>query len=244
MYQVFGPGVVILTRTDIANGTPLNAGYANEFSFEESATSKELYGQFRYPLDVGVGGVKVTGKLKNAVLSPGALNLFNGNTFTAGGEEVILSEAHSISTGTTTAIVSNSSSLTLDLGVFNASTGIPYTKVASSPAAGQYSEGAGTYTFSTPGSTTALALSYAYSQSTVGQVAVTANQNVGINPTFQMDYWTTRNGNPYYIRFYKGQVIKRSMQFKFEDFMMPELDLVFSVNAANQMYQEFYAQLG
>jgi hypothetical protein len=47
---LFGPGILILTRTDVANATPVNVGFCNEFSYDMTADVKELYGQNRLPL--------------------------------------------------------------------------------------------------------------------------------------------------------------------------------------------------
>jgi hypothetical protein len=43
MYS-FGSGVLLGTRTDIANATPLNFGLVQEVTIDESATIKELTG--------------------------------------------------------------------------------------------------------------------------------------------------------------------------------------------------------
>ena len=48
MYS-FGSGVLIGTRTDVANATPVNFGLVQEVTIEEAATVKELYGQFPAP---------------------------------------------------------------------------------------------------------------------------------------------------------------------------------------------------
>src|ERR1700693_4232189 len=82
---LFGPGILYLTRTDIANATPTNVGYVNEFSTDFSFATKELYGQNQFPLLVARGTAKCTGKIKAATLSGQALNsLLIGGTWTAG----------------------------------------------------------------------------------------------------------------------------------------------------------------
>ena len=37
---VFGPGILILTRTDVTPNTPINVGYVQEFSIEMSGTTR------------------------------------------------------------------------------------------------------------------------------------------------------------------------------------------------------------
>jgi len=65
MYS-FGSGVLLGTRTDIPNATPINFGLVQEVTIEESASVKELTGQFQYPLAIGRGAIKTTGKAKVA----------------------------------------------------------------------------------------------------------------------------------------------------------------------------------
>ncbi len=68
-----------------------------------------------------------------------------------------------------------------DLGVVNAQTGEAFTKVASSPASGQYSVTAGTYTFSgiDNGKQIAFKLTYAQGYFTYGLVTWLTGQNAG-----------------------------------------------------------------
>jgi hypothetical protein len=94
-FAVFGPGSLYVRRTDIAGSTPVNIGFAQEFSLDESAENKELFGQKQYPLVVARGTIKVTGKVKAAEISAIALNnayygeaaFASGQTLVAQGEE-------------------------------------------------------------------------------------------------------------------------------------------------------------
>ena len=38
---LFGPGILILTRTDLANQTPYNVGFVNEFSYDFGFDTKQ-----------------------------------------------------------------------------------------------------------------------------------------------------------------------------------------------------------
>src|SRR5208337_1609858 len=78
MYS-FGSGVLIGTRTDIANATPINFGLVQEVTIEETATIKELTGQYQRPVAIARGTIKTTGKAKVARISGLAFaNLFYG----------------------------------------------------------------------------------------------------------------------------------------------------------------------
>ena len=69
MLPVFGPGAIFVQRTDLANGTPVNIGKANEFQLDQQFTKKELYGQNQFPLLAARGTAKCSGKIKAATLS-------------------------------------------------------------------------------------------------------------------------------------------------------------------------------
>src|SRR5271167_4677077 len=82
---LFGPGILWLTRTDIANGTPVNIGYINEFSLDITFSVEELFGQNQYALLAARGTAKTTGKAKAATLSGQALNtVLLGGSWTTG----------------------------------------------------------------------------------------------------------------------------------------------------------------
>src|SRR5258707_3742886 len=64
---VFGPGILIASRTDITIPSPVNVGFVQEFSIDATGTIKELFGQNQWPLAVARGTIKGTGKFKSAV---------------------------------------------------------------------------------------------------------------------------------------------------------------------------------
>ena len=42
---LFGPGILLVKRTDIPDQTPVNIGFANEFSYDLSGDVKTLFGE-------------------------------------------------------------------------------------------------------------------------------------------------------------------------------------------------------
>ena len=79
---VFGSGVLIGTPQ---GGTPINFGLAQEISLNIATTTKALYGQNNFPVAIGSGTRKMTGKAKLARISGQALgNLFFGVSPSAG----------------------------------------------------------------------------------------------------------------------------------------------------------------
>lgn len=236
---VFGPGIVMITRTDITGQTPVNAGKANEFSFDMKGTSKELFGQNQLPDLVARGTVKVTGKIKAARWSALAWNsIFVGQSFNAGGLQYVFGELNT--PATTTYQVANHATFDADLGVTYAATGQPLIKVASAPSQGQYSvaTATGTYTINVADENTALSFNYTYTQSTSGQNLIMANQPLGTTPVFQLDYWTNLNqpgSSPIAMRLYNCVADSVNFQFKLEDFMMPEFSFSAFCNGAGNL---------
>ena len=248
-FDVFGPGMLICQRTDVTPATPLNVGYAQEFSADFAGNIKELYGQNQFPLDAARGTIKVTSKIKAAVCSGLAWNtLFFGNNFSAGTINAVYNEGPTaIPTTPYTITVANGAQFDSDLGVLNYATGIPMTKVASGPTAGQYSvaTGTGVYTFSSADqvSGVSVVITYTYKQTAVGQTLTISNQLLGVSPIFQLDYYTARNGKAMLARFYQCQAAKITLAAKLEDFMMPEFEVHMFANSAGQLGKIFFPEI-
>lgn len=243
----FGPGILIVQNLSIAVPAPVNIGYAQEFSIDVSATSKELYGQNQFPLAVARGTVKATGKVKAAVISGLAWNAcFFGQSFTSGGFAWNIDEAHTLAA--TTQQVTNHTTFDADLGVKYAATGLPLQRVAAgSETTGAYSVSltTGTYTFSTSDSISALKFTYTDTVAT-GQQLIVANQLLGSTPTFQIDYYTNFNqpqAKPFAVRLYQCVSSKLSLASKLEDYIMPEIDFGFFANAAGNVYNMVYPEV-
>jgi hypothetical protein len=252
---VFGPGVLIATRTDITPGAPINVGYVQEFSIEVAGTTKQLFGQNQFPLVAARATIKATGKFKAATVSSYAMNsLFYAQSFTAGGISWVVGSTYTLSTLSTQIQVGSSLSFNADLGVTYAVSGLPLQRVSTgSEALGFYSMGSttpGLYNFSTADTyTTAggVALKVTYSQSTTaGQSLIVTNQLIGNSPTLQLDYYTNLNqptAKPFVVRIYQAITDKHMMQFKLEDFMIPEWDFSLFANSQGQVYDMVWPEL-
>jgi hypothetical protein len=244
MLNAFGPGILKITRNDIANATPIDIGYANEFSFDFAGNIKELFGQNQYPLDVARGTVKITGKAKAAVMSGIAWNsAFFGENFQSGGIKWNPGEAHSVPAESTyTVTVTNSATFEQDLGVVYAETGLPLIKVAAVTEIGQYSVSAGVYTFFSDDASANVLVSYT-STVTTGQTLPITNHLLGYSPTFQLDYYTSRNNKAFIARFYKCVAPKISIAAKLEDFSMPEFDISMFASPAGSVGMLVYPEV-
>jgi hypothetical protein len=99
--KAYGPGSLIVTRTDIPNQTPINIGYAQEFSYDFKGETKTLHGSNQFPIAVRRGTMKVTGKIKAAVISGLAWNAaFFGQSFTDGSTKMVPTPGESFTLGT------------------------------------------------------------------------------------------------------------------------------------------------
>lgn len=237
-FAVFGPGIMIVQNLSAATPAPVNIGYAQEFSIDFTATNKELFGQYKFPLAVGQGTIKATGKVKAAVVSGLAWNAaFFGQSFVSGGWGWNIDEAHTLAA--TTQQVTNFTGFDVDLGVRYAASNLPLQRVAAgSETGGAYSVSTtiGRYTF-VAADETGLLFTYT-NTNTTGQTLQVKNQLIGATPVFQIDYYNNLNqptAKPFAARFYSCIGSKLSWATKLEDFAMPEIDFGFFANAAGNV---------
>lgn len=241
----FGAGVMWGTPTAdafgnaIANPSPVQFGVLQEISLDVSFDTKMLYGQNQFPVAVGRGKGKVSGKAKFAQLNGAILNsLFFGQTLTSG----ITADVYDI-TGTAipttpftiTPTPPSSGTWSRDLGVRD-SNGLPMTRVASAPATGQYSVAAGVYTFAAADTGKIVFISYQYTAtSTTAKKSSVVNVPMGYAPTFGCDLYEPFQGKA--LTIYLPNCIGSKLQFatKLDDFNVPEFDFEAFADAAGNV---------
>lgn len=243
-FATFGPGIAIVTRTDIDLGTPVNIGYAQELSLDLAGESKQLYGQNQLPLVIARGTIKATGKLKAAMINPLAYNsVFWGQNLQTGGYSWNIGEAHTVPAGGGTITVAQGATFDADLGVVYASTQIPLQRTSVAPTLGNYSIGAlGTYAFASIDENKGVNFTYTNSI-TIGQSLVVNNPLIGNTPSFRLDYWTNLNqpqAKPFAVRVFYCVADKTTNSFKLTDFMMPEFDFSFGQLPDGRVFQHVY----
>jgi hypothetical protein len=225
MYS-FGSGVLIGTRTDIMNATPVNFGLVQEVTIDETASVKELYGQFQHPIALARGTIKTTGKAKVARISGLAFaHLSYGVTPVAGQLATSFAEVATVPNAAPyTVTPANSVTFADDGGVIYAATGLPLIKVAATPTVGQYTLAAGVYTFNASDAGKALLLNYTYTIAAAGQKFAVTNQLAGATPTFAAQFFTTFQGQNVSLKLNACSSSKLAFQTKMEDFVLPEFD--------------------
>ena len=234
---LFGVGNLILTRTDVANSTPVKFGVLQECQIDFDFTNKELIGQSQFPVDVARAQGKITGKAKVAnILARGINDSFFGGTLTSGTAGILFAnnEAHTVSS--TTQAVTNAATFVADQGVYYASTGLPLTLVASGPTTGQYSvnTSTGVYTFAVADEV-ALLFNYTYTVSTGASEIAISNQLMGTSPVFSMLLATTYKGNVFNLQLPAAISTKLSFPFKNVDYAINDFEFQAYANAAGSI---------
>lgn len=223
-YASFGSGILYATPAG-ANATPLQFGALQDVTADESRTVKTLYGQYQQPLAIGAGEIKATVKAKMGYISAAVwASIYYGVTPSTGTLSLAQNEAGTVPAATPwTITVTNSATWANDLGVQYAGGGM-LTRVASAPAAGQYSVAAGVYTFSTNDASKAVLISYEYTQAAVGQTVTVGTILQGVQPIITLDLYRGYNNTGERHRYWAAVCSKLSAPTKLADFAIHELD--------------------
>src|ERR1017187_85139 len=135
----FGSGVMYGRTTMNANPTPVRFGALQDVSIEFAFTSKPLYGQYQFPLAIGRGTAKATGKAKWAQFNAQAYgDLFFNAPPVTGETKTAIAEAQTVTANVVNA-THNGVNFIADQGVVRASDGAILQRVANVPVGLQYS---------------------------------------------------------------------------------------------------------
>lgn len=241
----FGAGVIVGTPltdaygTPIATPTPIQLGIMQECSVDFDFDIKELFGQYQFPVAIGRGKGKISGKAKFAQLNGLSINtLVFGQTLAAGSlGEVIDTTGTAIPATpfTVTPTVPNSGTWAKDLGVLDPN-GLPMQRVVSSPVAGQYSVSAGAYTFAAADTGKVVRISFQYTAtSAVAQKLTIKNVLMGNAPQFGVDLMTNYGGKQFVLQLPASVGSKFSFATKLDDFTVPEFDFSCFADAAGNV---------
>ena len=242
----FGAGKLIAVPTNLADGTaianptPVILGTMQDISLDLSTEIKTLYGSKRYPIAVGQGKGKTEIKAKYAEIDGAILgSLFFGKAATTGIKSAVFDAASTIPTTPFQVTIAppNSGTFVADLGVIFSATGVQLTRVASAPAASQYSLNAatGVYTFNTADSTKVVAISYEYTAAAGGQVWAMTNDLMGYTPSFSMLLQNTFDGKSLVVKLNRCVSGKLSLPLKSDDFAIYDFEASAFADSANSL---------
>ncbi|MEI8032779.1 MAG: hypothetical protein WCH05_05505 [Chlorobiaceae bacterium] len=231
---VFGAGTLWGTPLTDYSGSaisvpsPIQFGTMQSGSVDMSCDLKELYGGKQFPVAVGRGKGKITGKATFAQLNGSLINsLFFGQTLSAGIVADYFDVIGAVIPATPfqiTPTVPSSGTWSVDLGVRSAS-GLPMTRVASGPTTGQYSVAAGVYTFATADVGQTVFINYQYTAtSTTAQKSTVINVPMGYAPSFRADFSVAYAGKTIIFSIPSCISTKLSFSTKLDDFAVPEFD--------------------
>jgi hypothetical protein len=194
MQLAYGAGALYGERIDVT-GSGIGSqqfGVLQEVSIDFDFTTKELYGQFQFPVAVARGQGKITGRARFArVLGNLYSDIFFGATPAVGQYGISEIEAAVVpATPSYTVTVAQAASFQDDLGVFFANNNA-FKRVTTPSATGEYSvnETTGVYTFAAADAGKAILISYAYNITAVGKKITITNQFQGFTPTFQATFY-------------------------------------------------------
>jgi len=248
----FGSGImwaiplIDIAGNNVATPTPVPFGAMQDVSIDISHTVKELYGQNQYPLAIGRGTAKITGKAKQASIQASLFNQVYGANMIANQTLIAYQEAANIGGANNNATVSHNGNAVFlyDLGVFYAANGNQLARnTAPGGTGGQYSVDAnGKYTFSAnEANNTAVQISYAYVGGS-GNYFVVQNQPLGISPFFKVALRGIYGGKQTVFTLYQCVGTKLTIATKLEDFVIPEFDFSAMADASGNVYDFHTAQ--
>lgn len=247
----FGAGnILALPLTSVGNPatnpTPVQPLSLQDSSVEFDQKIEQLRGQNKYADDIAPGDCDIKGKIsfgQSEIIQFNNL-MFAGGT-SAGVTATQPNEPHAVpaTPGPYTVIIAPPSSGTFgkDGGVRYAATGAPLQRLTTgTPAQGQYTVSAGTYTFAAADQGAAILISYTYTLSTSGNTLTISNQAQGYGPAveiyFNKPYQGTNGLHLYYVRCSKFAIpTKRS------GYEIYEVDFMASANPAGQVFDWFQA---
>jgi len=230
--QQIGFAAGIMVATAVNDIVPIRFGILQDASIEYRPETKSLFGQNRYAFALAQGKTQVTIKAKFAGIRGLLYNKFMfGGTVTSGSETLFVdSESH---TYATSVAVTNSSLFRADEGVTDLTTGNPLLAVASSPAVGQYSVSAGTYTFNAGQTGTAL-ISYTYTAAQ-GQRTAFGNPQMGSQPFFSVVLNQPYDGRQQTWEFNRCIADRFMVPTRLDDFIINEFDIIASADPSGNL---------
>lgn len=243
----FGSGVLFqrpMAGNQAANPTPYRVGILQECSIDFKGDHKKLFGQKQFAVATARGKIEIDGKAKLAIFDAGFLSqLYFGQNASAGITKIADQEGPTaIPTTPFQITVANSAQFVQDYGVQFAD-GTQLTKVASAPAAGQYSNTAGVYTFASADNVSAktVLISYSYTVAATGKTLTINNQLMGFAPEFEAFLYNNFRSQFFGVKLNDCTMIHVSVPTKQEDFWL--VDISFAANAdASDVVGAFYIQ--
>lgn len=236
----FGSGAMYGTKIndDGTTGATSVFGILQGGSVDFTATNKQLFGTYQFPVAVGRGTAKISGKATFAQIYAQVYNdLFFRGTVATGQTLIAIDEAGTVASHAVT--VSHSATWTADMIVKDVN-GKQMTLQTSGPTDGGYTVAAGVYTFSATDANAAngavLTFTYEYTIATAGTQTITiTNPLLGTAPAFTLRLQQTYLGQSLHMKLNRVISSKLTFATKLEDFQIPEMDFDAFADGSNQI---------
>jgi len=223
--SLFGTGFLFATPGG-PDPTPVRFGALQDVAVDFSFDLKLLYGSSQFALEQARGKAKIDLKASIGRLDPALFNQIYFGLGAASGELLnsVDEAATPVSGGFT---VANGATYATDLGLYNTVAGLWMTRVAASPAAGQYAvnTATGAYTINAAQNGQALRASYTYASTGTGSTIAFTNQPMGSGPIFGVSLVNRFKGKSLYLNFPAVQSAKLGLPMKLDDFTLSAIDM-------------------
>lgn len=242
MQYNFGTGSLVLVPSG-SNPTPVQVGTLQEVSLNIEKSIKELRGAYNFPVAIGEGPGKIDGTAKSGSINGGIIAaLLQGSTTTSASSIRAAANESGTIPGTPYQItVTNSAQFSADGGVYDVTAQKPLTRVASSPATGQYSVSAGVYTFAAADTGHVVWITYFYT-STSGNTVAYTNQLMGGGTEFVLWLMNYSQGKYFGIKLNAVRLFKMGFPFKNEDFMVNDLAFAAYADSSGNILSAYPAE--
>jgi hypothetical protein len=241
----FGSGVLFGRSIDNNPPTPVRFGALQGASIEFAYNIKELYGSYQFPLALGRGTGKITGKADFAQLNAQVYNdLFFGNANPAAGSAPI-SIAEACTVANTVNVAHNGANFVRDLGVVLASDNSLFTRVTGNVVANAtyaVNESSGAYSFNSGQAGANVLISYEWTDGANGKTISITNQLLGNAPAFLAAFQTTFRSKTLTLVLNACMSSKLSLPSKLEDFEIPSFDWQSFADAAGNIGTMYLAE--
>lgn len=226
----FGSGLLTGIRTDVVSSTPRRFGVLQDVNIEFTGETKELFGQYQFPVDTARGKTKITGKAKLAEINTRAYNdLFFGQTAATGQLKYAFNETTTLGTGAASYTVANSGSTPLtDEGVFYVTPlGAQLEGVGTAaPNSGQYGWNAstGVYNFAAADAGAVISVNYLYHVTTGMNLAIGGTQFMGNTPRFKATFFQQFENNQVVLVLNACVSSRLTFPTRIDDYVIEEFD--------------------
>lgn len=215
--HLFGFGRLYLVSS-VANATPKRIADLKGVALDHATEVKSLVTENFYPVDATPAGGNITGKIDSADFSQELLRAAMPWLATAtGGSKLAFEEQDTIPGTPYQLVVDHAADFQTDLGVYDVTSGVYLTKVASAPATGQYSVSAGTYTFAAADTGHIVRMTYRYNVTTTPDTLTASQHTAEKRSDYYSLYLTNGAGSTDEVGIYLPKVVLSGLPFAFKD---------------------------